>query len=49
MDGLWLIDFGFSRHMTGNRRWFSIITPVMTKEYITFGKMGKVECFQWAW
>jgi hypothetical protein len=27
--------------MTGNRRWFSSLTPVMTKEYITFGDNGK--------
>jgi hypothetical protein len=37
MDGFWLIDSGCSRHMTGDRRWFSSLTPVMTKEYITFG------------
>jgi hypothetical protein len=27
--------------MTGDRRWFSNLTPVMTKEYITFGDNGK--------
>jgi hypothetical protein len=27
--------------MTGDRRWFSSLTPVMTKEYITFGDNGK--------
>jgi hypothetical protein len=27
--------------MTGDRWWFSNITPVMTKEYITFGDNGK--------
>jgi hypothetical protein len=37
----WLIDFGCSRHMTGDRRWFSNLTPVMTKEYITFRDIGK--------
>jgi hypothetical protein len=41
MEGFWLIDSGCSRHMTGNRRWFSSLTPVMTKEYITFGDNGK--------
>jgi hypothetical protein len=41
MEGVWLIDSGFSRHMTGDRRWFSSLTPVMTKEYITFGNNGK--------
>jgi hypothetical protein len=27
--------------MTGDRRWFSSLTPVMTMEYITFGDNGK--------
>jgi hypothetical protein len=27
--------------MTRDRRWFSSLTPVMTKEYITFGDNGK--------
>jgi hypothetical protein len=27
--------------MTGDLRWFSSLTPVMTKEYITFGDNGK--------
>jgi hypothetical protein len=27
--------------MTGDRWWFSSLTPVMTKEYITFGDNGK--------
>jgi hypothetical protein len=41
MEGFWLIDSGCSRHMTEDRRWFSNLTPVMTKEYITFGDNGK--------
>jgi hypothetical protein len=41
MEGFWLIDSGCSRHMTGDRRWFSSLTPVMTKENITFGDNGK--------
>jgi uncharacterized membrane protein len=28
--------------MTGDRRLFSSLTPMMTKEYITFGDNGKV-------
>jgi hypothetical protein len=36
-----LIDSGCSRHMTGDRRWFSSLTLVMTKEYITFGDNGR--------
>jgi hypothetical protein len=27
--------------MTGDRRWFCSLTPVMTKEYITFVDIGK--------
>jgi hypothetical protein len=30
MEGFWLIDSGYSRHMTRDRRWFSSLTPVMT-------------------
>jgi hypothetical protein len=41
MEGFWLIDSGCSRHMTRNRRRFSSLTLVMTKEYITFGDNGK--------
>jgi hypothetical protein len=41
MVGFWLIDSGCSRHMTGDRRCFSSLTLVMTKEYITFGDNGK--------
>jgi hypothetical protein len=41
MEGFLLIDFGCSRHMTGDRWWFSSLTPGMTKEYITFGDNGK--------
>ena len=36
-----MIDSGCSRHMAGDRRWFSSLTPVVTKEYITFGDNGK--------
>jgi hypothetical protein len=41
MEGFWLIDSGWSRRMTGDRMWFSSLTPMMTKEYITFGDNGK--------
>jgi hypothetical protein len=38
------MDFGCSRHMTGNKKWFSSLTPLSYKEYVTFGddKKGKV-------
>jgi hypothetical protein len=40
MEGFWLIDSGCSQHMTADGQWFSSLTPVMTKEYITFGDNG---------
>jgi hypothetical protein len=48
MDGglknKWLMDSGCSRHMTRNKKWFSNLTPLSHKEYVTFGddKKGKV-------
>jgi hypothetical protein len=38
------MDFGCSQHMTGNKKWFSSLTPLSHKEYVTFGddKKGKV-------
>src|SRR5579883_2503678 len=44
LEDVWLVDSGCSRHMTGNSHWFSSLTPVMNKEYITFGdnRRGRV-------
>jgi hypothetical protein len=48
MDGVlentWLMDSGCLRHMTGNKKWFSSLTPLSHKEYVTFedDKKGKV-------
>jgi hypothetical protein len=38
------MDSGCSRHMTENKKWFSSLTPLSRKEYVTFGddKKGKV-------
>jgi hypothetical protein len=38
------MDSGCSRHMTENKKWFSSLTPLSHKEYVTFGddKKGKV-------
>jgi hypothetical protein len=38
------MNSGFSRHMTGNKKWFSNLTPLAHKEYVIFGddKKGKV-------
>jgi hypothetical protein len=38
---IWLIDSGCSRHMTGDKGWFSSLIPVVTKRYITFGDDGR--------
>jgi hypothetical protein len=44
MEDTWLLDSSFSQHMTENKKWFSILTPLSHKEYLTFGddKKGKV-------
>ena len=41
LDNTWLMDSGCSRHMTGYSKWFSSLTLVTTKEYITFGDNSK--------
>jgi hypothetical protein len=40
------LNSGCSQHMTGNKKWFSSLTPLSHKEYVTFGngKKGKVLC-----
>ena len=35
------MDSDCSRHMTGNDKWFSSLTPMRSKEYIVFGENGK--------
>jgi hypothetical protein len=44
LEDTWLMDSGCSRHMTGNKKWFSSLTPLSHMEYVTFGddKKGKV-------
>jgi hypothetical protein len=41
LKNIWLIDFGCSRHMTGDKGWFSSLVPVVTKWYITFRDNGR--------
>jgi hypothetical protein len=38
------MDSGCSRHMTGYKKWFSSLTPLSHKKYVTFGvdKKGKM-------
>jgi hypothetical protein len=44
LEDMWLMDFGCSQHMTGNKKWFFSLTPMSHKEYVTFGdnKKGKM-------
>jgi hypothetical protein len=44
LEDTWLMDSGCSQHMIGNKKWFSTLTPLSHKEYVTFGndKKGKV-------
>jgi hypothetical protein len=44
LENMWLMDSGCSRHMTGDKKWFSSLTSLSHKEYVTFGddKKGKV-------
>jgi hypothetical protein len=44
LENTWLMDSGYSRHMTESSKWFSSLDPVIGKEYITFGdkSRGKV-------
>jgi hypothetical protein len=44
LENEWLMDSGCSRPMTGNKKWFSSLTPLSHKEYVTFwdDKRGEV-------
>jgi hypothetical protein len=41
LRNVWLIDFGCSRHMTVDNRWFSSLVPVVSRTYITFVDNGR--------
>jgi hypothetical protein len=41
LGNVWLIDSGCSRHMTGDLGWFSSLTSVVSKVYITFEDNGR--------
>jgi hypothetical protein len=49
MDGglqnMWLMDFGCSRHMAENKKWFSSLTHLSHKEYVTFEDDKKDKVF----
>jgi hypothetical protein len=44
LENKWLMDSSCLRYMTKNKKWFSSLTPLSHKEYVTFGddKKGKV-------
>jgi hypothetical protein len=44
LEDTWFIDSDCSQHMIGNKKWFSSLTPLSHKEYMTFGddKKSKV-------
>jgi hypothetical protein len=44
LENTWLMDSDCARYMTGNKKWFSSLTSLSHKEYVTFGdgKKGKV-------
>jgi hypothetical protein len=41
LRNVWFIDSDSSRHMTGNKGWFSSLVPVVSRIYITFGDNGR--------
>jgi hypothetical protein len=41
LKNVWLIDSSCSRHMTGDKGWFSNLVLVVFKIYITFGDNGR--------
>jgi hypothetical protein len=41
LKNIWLIYSGCSRHMIGDKGWFSSLVPVVTRRYITFGDNGR--------
>jgi hypothetical protein len=44
LENKWLMDSDCSRHMAGNKKWFSSLNLLSHREYVTFGddKKGKV-------
>jgi hypothetical protein len=46
LRNVWLIDSGCSRHMIGDKGWFSSLVLVVSRTYITFGTMGEGVCYE---
>jgi hypothetical protein len=43
LEDTWLMDSGCLRHMTENKKWFSCLTPLSHKKYVTFVDDKKVK------
>jgi hypothetical protein len=41
LRNVWLIDSVCSKHMTGDKGWFSSLVPLVSRTYITFGDNGR--------
>jgi hypothetical protein len=41
LQNVLLIDSSCSRHMTGEKGWFSSLVPAVSRTYITFGDNGR--------
>jgi hypothetical protein len=41
LRNVWLIESGFSRHMTRDKGWFSSLVPMVSRTYITLGDNGR--------
>jgi hypothetical protein len=37
LENKWLMDSSCSKYMIGDKKWFSSLTPLSHKEYVTFG------------
>jgi hypothetical protein len=43
LEDTWLLNSGCSLYMTKNKKWFSNLTPLSHKEYVTFGDDKKAK------
>jgi hypothetical protein len=41
-ENIWLVDSGCSRHMTGDKNWFSSLTRASRAESVTYGDASTV-------
>jgi hypothetical protein len=45
LENTWLIDSSCSRHINGNKKWFSNLTPLSHKKCVTFRDDKKDKVF----